>query len=120
MRRLLLCRNETGNVILGDRIQKADNYFLRLVGLLSRKGLEPGEGLWILPCREIHSIGMRFAFDALFLDRELRVVHAIERMKPFRVSRLVPKARSVLELDAGVIAASGTRIGHRLVFEPRL
>lgn len=85
--------------------------------MLGRKGLEQGEGLLLEPCSAIHTFGMAFPIDAIFLNREGIVVHLIPRMKGLRVSRYVFKARSVLELRAGTIQETGTQVGDRLVFE---
>ena len=63
---------------------------------------------------------MRYPFDALFLTREGEVVHTISRMKPYRVSRPVFSAHSVLELPAGTIEATATQLGDRVDFELRL
>ncbi len=118
MGKRLICRNETRSTVVADKIQKADNYFTRLVGLLPKKGLNEGEGLWIDPCKDIHSIGMRFVFDAVFLDKELRVVHLIEKMKPLRVSPIIKTAKSVLELRGGTIAETQIQVGDQLSFQP--
>lgn len=85
-------------------------------GLLGRDRLLPGEGLWILPCNSIHSFGMRFEFDALFLDRNRRVVGLYERFRRNRVSRVFPGARGVLELPAGTIRETGTEVGDEIEF----
>jgi uncharacterized protein len=119
MTRRLICHNKTRETLVADKVRKADTYFARLFGLLPKKSLEAGEGLWIIPCKDIHSIGMKFAFDALFLDKDLKVVHLIERMKPLRISPLVRGAKTVLEVDAGVIAASQTQVGDELAFEEK-
>lgn len=116
--RLLVCRNITKGTLIADKVRKADTYFSRLLGLLPQKSLLPGEGLWIIPCKDIHSIGMRFVFDAIFLDKDLTVVHIIEQMQPMRISPLVRKAHTVLEIEAGAIAASQTQVGDQLDFEP--
>lgn len=116
----LVCCNQTRRTLVADRVKKADNYWLRLIGLLPKKRLEPGEGLWIVPCRDIHSIGMRFEFDAIFLDKNLQVVHMVERMKPFRVTPLIVKAQTVLEVSAGVVAATQTELGDQLIFNQDL
>ncbi len=110
--------NHTQDVVLGQNITRADTLCKRLVGLLSHTQLANGEGLWIIPCNSIHSIGMRFAFDALFLDHDLRVVHLIESMRPWRLSRMIWKAKSVLELPAGTIARTGTQLGDQLRADP--
>jgi uncharacterized membrane protein (UPF0127 family) len=67
--------------------------------------------LLIEPCHSIHSFGMAYRFDALFLTRDGRVAHLISEMKPARISRHVFSARAVLELPAGTIRASGTQLG---------
>ena len=84
------------------------------MGLLGRKGLEPGEGLYIAPCNSIHSFFMAFPFDAVFVDRDWRVVHLMRAMRPFRLSPIVWRSHGVVELAAGTIGASGTEIGDVL------
>jgi uncharacterized membrane protein (UPF0127 family) len=113
----LIALNTTREVTLANRIRHADRLLSRLVGLLRDRELVPGDGLWIVPCNSIHSFGMRFAFDAIFLDRELRVVRLMPEMKPWRVSALVLSAHSVLELPAGTIVQSGTQMGDQLKIE---
>jgi uncharacterized membrane protein (UPF0127 family) len=95
----------------------AETAWTRLIGLLRDKSLAPGDGLWIVPCNSIHSFGMRFIFDAVFLDKNSVVVHLYPEMKPGGISKIVFKAHSVLELPAGVIAASQTQLGDQ--FEMR-
>jgi uncharacterized membrane protein (UPF0127 family) len=114
----LIAVNTTRGVNLTERGRVADNVLTRLVGLLRDDRLEPGDGLWILPCNSIHSVGMRFLFDAVFLDKKLRVAHLISEMKPWRASKMVFSAHSVLELPAGAISTSGTRLGDQ--FEMKL
>jgi uncharacterized membrane protein (UPF0127 family) len=60
---------------------------------------------------------MRFTFDAIFLDKDLRVVHLAPEMKPWRISKMVFSAKSVLELPAGFIFQTGTELGDQ--FEMR-
>lgn len=105
--------------VLALQARDAATVWRRMVGLLNRKSLPAGEGLWLRPCNSIHSIGMRFAFDAVFLDRNFRVVHLIESMAAWRFSRLVWQAASVLELPAQTIRATNTQLGDYLIFTPR-
>jgi uncharacterized membrane protein (UPF0127 family) len=72
----------------------------RLFGLIPRRGIGPEEGLWLEPCAMIHMCFMSFAIDAVFLDREMRVLRVLT-LKPWRFSPWVPGARGVLELPAG-------------------
>ena len=107
-------RNLTRNVSLADKAKVADTMATRMVGLLSSRGLGDGEGLWIEPCNSIHTWFMRFTIDAIFLDREDRVVKLVERMRPWKLTWIAPRARGVLELPAGTIDKTGTRVGDVL------
>ncbi|MBY0405706.1 MAG: DUF192 domain-containing protein [Cyanobacteria bacterium] len=109
--------NRTKSVVVAEPVQIADNFFSRLMGLMGKPGLPDKTGLWIVPCSDIHSMFMRFEFDAIFIDKEGKVLHLQQKMKPWRFSKLVWKARAVLELNGGVIEATGTEIGDYLEFE---
>ncbi len=109
--------NDTRRTVVAERVEEAASLRARLRGLLGRDGLEPGTALLIRPCSSIQSFFMRFTFDAAFLDGRGRVLHLVERMRPFRLSRWVPRARAVLELPAGALARSGTRVGDVVRFE---
>ena len=117
MPNLLTAINVTRAVRLTECARVADSFATRLVGLLRDKELKEGDGLWIVPCNSIHSIGMQFVFDAIFLDKELKVVHLMREMKPWRISKLVFAAHSVLELPAGLISQTATMVGDQ--FEMR-
>jgi uncharacterized protein len=107
--------NARTGLVLGNRIDEARGFFGRFRGLLGRSALAPGEGLWIEPCSSIHMFGMRFAIDAAFLDREWRVVRLHEELRPGRIASGGRGARVVVELPAGAIRASDTRVGDALV-----
>ncbi len=109
--------NTTKNLVVAEHVKMADNYFSRLKGLMGAPGLPEGHGLWITPCADIHSCFMRFEFDAIFVDQEGRVVHLIERMKPWRMTPWIKGSKAVLELDGGVIAKTGTALGDTVVLE---
>jgi len=113
MRKTLTAINVTRGVRLTEGARVADSFLTRLVGLLNDKTLEQGDGLWIMPCNSIHSFGMRFVFDAIFLDKKLKVVHLMREMKPGRISKMVFSAHSVLELPAGLIAQTATELGDQ-------
>jgi uncharacterized membrane protein (UPF0127 family) len=109
--------NTTRGVVLAEHARVADNLWTRLVGLLRDSHLDEGDGLWIKPCNSIHSFAMKFVFDAVFLDKNLCVVHLMSEMPPWKTSKMVFAAKSVLELPAGAIARSGTQLGDQ--FEMR-
>lgn len=105
--------NVSRNKIIASRVEKADDFVSRGVGLLGRAGLPEGEALWLVPGKSIHTFFMRFAIDVLFLDKTLEVKHVIENMGPWRVSPWVSEAESVLELPAGALKGS-VAVGDRL------
>ncbi len=94
----------------------ADTSAARRTGLLKHDSFEPGDGLWIVPCEGVHTFGMRFAIDILFLSKK-RVVRKVRRAAPPRRVAVDLLAYSVLELPAGTIAATGTEPGDQLELE---
>ncbi|MSQ27344.1 MAG: DUF192 domain-containing protein [Dehalococcoidia bacterium] len=109
-------RNLRTGALLAERLIVASTFWEKGWGLLGRASLPPGEGLLITPCNSIHSFFMRFRFDAVFVDREWRVVYLSRAMRPFRVSRIVGRANSIVELPEGVINATATAVGDNLSF----
>lgn len=105
--------NETRGTVVCEHAEIADNPWRRLIGLMGRRGLPPGHGMWIKPAPSIHSAFMRFDFDAVFLDRDLRVVRIAEQIPPWR-ARVAKGSHSVLELSAGQSAARGLQVGDVL------
>ena len=108
--------NTTRETFVATEAKLADGYFSRLVGLLgkTRRWARPGQGLWIIPSHGVHTIGMLFAIDLVFLGRDGLVVHTEEYVRPFRISRVTLKAQSVLELPPYTVFRSGTQVGDRL------
>ena len=115
----LIARNVNTGAIVADRVSVASTHAERAVGLLSRAGLEPGEGLWIVPCRGVHTWGMRFTIDVVALDEHGIVVDQVSGLKPWRMRLPRRGTAGVLELPSGALSASGTAVGHRIALEPR-
>jgi len=109
-------RNLTKGVSLADCAEVADTSAKRRTGLLKHDGLPPGSGLWIVPCEGIHMFGMKFSIDAVFLNRQRRVVKICPNMGKWRMA-LSLRAHSVLELPAGATAETGTTVGDQLEVE---
>ncbi len=105
--------NATKGAVVAARVETADDFMSRGVGLLGRAGLDADEALWLVPGKSIHTWFMRFAIDVLFLDAKLTVVKVIEGMGPWRVSPWVGEAHSVLELQGGVLKGR-VAVGDRL------
>jgi len=112
----MLVRNATRNSVLADAAEVADSGATRRKGLLGRDALHPGQGLWITPCESVHTWGMKFPIDVLYLDRKKRVRKLRKAMMPWRVSGCL-FAHSVLELPAGSITRTHTCVGDELRFE---
>jgi uncharacterized membrane protein (UPF0127 family) len=103
---------ENGEVVC-ERCLVADRPFARMRGLLGRRSLPAGEGILLRPAGSIHTFFMRFAIDAVFLDRELRVVATAEDVVPWR-TRGARGSKAVLELAAGECARRGLHVGEQL------
>ena len=112
-------RNRTRGAILASDVQLADTPRTRRIGLLKHKRLNPGQGLWIYPSQAIHTFGMQFPIDVLFLDRRMRVKRMYHQLAPFRLTSLVWSAQSVLELPSGSLARTMTAVGDELQISPR-
>lgn len=110
--------NLTRNSLLGDRIQPAGSFRSRLKGLLGTEALPEGEGLWISPCAGVHSFGMRYEIDLVFLDGEERVLKIYCYFGRNRVARPFRKARGVLELPPGTVYKTDTHIGDIVRLTP--
>lgn len=98
---------------LAQTVEVADTYWTRLAGLMFRRELAAGSGLLLDPCPQVHTCFMRFVMDAVFFDKEGRVLHVVEGMKPWRFSRFVRGARYTLELPGGTLRGR-VRVGDEL------
>ena len=85
--------NRTREMLLGTRVRTAQTFLSRLAGLLGTAAIAEGEGLWIVPCRSVHTLGMRYPIDVAFLDATGVVVGILEGLPPNRVGRRLRDAR---------------------------
>jgi uncharacterized membrane protein (UPF0127 family) len=115
MRRTLCVFNRNRESFLGLRVAPADTLFARLKGPLGRLRLKPEDGIWLVPSRGIHTIGMLFAIDVVYLDAANRVIHLVEHLGPFRISPIRIRCASILELNSRAIYSSHTQIGDQLL-----
>jgi uncharacterized membrane protein (UPF0127 family) len=103
------CATPTGVL----KVRVADKFWTRALGLLVGAPLEAAEGLLISPCSSIHTIGMRYPIDVVFVDRDARVLRVCPEVRAGRM-RFAPGARGVLELRSGIAARHGLAPGVRL------
>jgi uncharacterized membrane protein (UPF0127 family) len=108
-RPLITIEDEHGRVVC-ERCVLADRPLSRLRGLMWRRSLPSDHGLLLRPSPSIHTCFMRFPIDAVFLDRELRVVSVRGRLRTWRFAAQ-RGARAVLELPAGEAARRGLEPG---------
>src|SRR5947209_14287310 len=108
--------HEHSGFVLAEHVEHATSVSARLKGLLGRDGLDQGHALVIEPCTSIHTCFMRFSIDVLFVSREGRVLRAISRLQPWRLTRVYSQAALVVELPAGTIERAPLREGERVAF----
>ena len=110
---------------LAARAWQTENTFERAQGWLKRSSVEAGEGLIICPCNSIHTFGLGFAIDAVFLDRHGKVLSLKPQVRPGRLAWgpwhgvFLPWTVQVLELPAGTLAGSGLAVGDTLLLNSR-
>jgi uncharacterized protein len=110
--------NESRQRLVGGRIQVADSLLARMRGFLFRDPPAPGEGLFLAPCRGVHTYWMRFPLDIVLLNRNGEVVGAYPSVPPGNRTPIRASAAFALELPAGAIAASATEVGDRMTWKP--
>jgi len=108
--------NTTTGSEIAHTVVETKSMLSRMKGLLGRDLLPNGEGLLIKPCMGIHTFGMSFPIDVVFLNKENRVVAVNQNMSPNRMSRIYFSAASVLELPSGHIELSETAPGDLIAF----
>jgi uncharacterized membrane protein (UPF0127 family) len=94
----------------------AETGLSRIVGLLGERELLPGDGLLIVPSQGVHTVGMLFSIDVVFLDGAWNVIAIKRDMGPFQLTRVFWKAAAVLELRSGIVDSSSTSVGDTLEF----
>ena len=110
---MLIIKNITKNRIVANDAKVANDFFTRLKGLLGTRKLEEGKGLIIQPCSSIHTVGMKYAIDVLFIDKNDQILKIVMDMPAGKFS-ICRNSNYVVELPAGVIASTGTALGDKL------
>jgi uncharacterized membrane protein (UPF0127 family) len=87
-----------------------------LRGYLGRPEPGTGEGILLVDCSGIHTFGMAFDLDVVFLDGKGRVMKLVRSLRPWRTTRRVTGAVYVLEVPVGTIDNSGTEVGDELTW----
>ena len=99
--------------VIANEAYTARTLLGRLIGLIGRRNLPAGSALMIPSCNQVHTFGMRFPIDVLFLNED-NVMLAAESLRPWKISKRCPGASKVVELPAGTISQSGMKPGDQL------
>ena len=110
--------NQTRECFLSLGVTPADTIFTRLKGLIGRLKIRSDEGLWVVPSSGVHTWGVLFPLDLIYLDDDLRVIYVKEHFPIFKIAPLRIRAASVLELPTHTIFSSQTQPGDQLVIGP--
>jgi len=108
--------NQTRQASLADDLRIADTYWTRLRGLIGSSAAQfgHGQGLWIVPCRGVHTLGMGFPIDVIYLDADNTVVHLENDLHPWRFAPVRWNAKTVLEVPPTTIRHTGTSLGDQI------
>ena len=99
--------------VIAEEATVARTFCGRLTGLIGRRSLQSGSALMIPRCNQVHTFGMTFPIDVLFLNAD-NVILAAETLRPWKISKRHPGASKVIELPAGVIEESGITLGDEI------
>ena len=108
--------NRTRQAFLAHQLWVANTHWTRLRGLLgtNQQDFAFGRGLWIIPCHGVHTMGMRYPIDVIYLDPEQKIIHLEENVKPWSLGPVRIEACSVLEVPQHTIYNSGTQLDDHL------
>src|ERR1043166_5383378 len=112
----MIVRNSSRDSVLGEAIEVADSAVRRVKGLLGRECLEDGQGLLFKQASSLHTFFMRFPIDILFIDKTGKVLRSRPHVAPFKLVAAPLRAFYALELPAGAINKSNTKVGDRMLF----
>jgi uncharacterized membrane protein (UPF0127 family) len=107
--------NQTRESFLSLSVTRADTSLSRLKGLMGKFRMGAEDGIWLIPSQGVHTFGLFFPIDVVFLDWQHRVVDVVEHLRPFGASAIRLSSSSVLQLPAHSIFASGTKPGDQML-----
>ena len=118
MRKTYCVFNKTRESFLSLNVTLTDTHATRLKGLVGKLRLKGDEGIWVVPSQGVHTVGVLFAVDLIYLDADNQVIHLEESFGTFRIGPVRTNGASVLELPTRTIYSSHTQVGDQLVICP--
>jgi len=112
----MIINGRTGHSVASS-VEVATSRAARRRGLLDRESLPAGCAFVLAPCRAVHTIGMKFPIDVVFIDEDGLVVKVVEHMPGWRMA-IASSAAVTIELWAGAVQAMDVRVGDRLALAP--
>ncbi|MHC1717118.1 MAG: DUF192 domain-containing protein [Acidaminococcaceae bacterium] len=106
----MIINNISKKIAIATEAKIADNFITRLKGLLGTDHLKEGSALIIRPCNGIHTLGMKYSIDVIFIDKSDKVIKIVSDM-PSRKISTCNNASYVIETPSGVIRMTNTTIG---------
>lgn len=100
--------------LIADQVDVAQSFIARAKGLLGKSDLPKNQGLWIKPCRDIHTFFMKFAIDCVFLDSKMQIVNIASNVGPFKFVGPYWKSTSVIEFKSGFVEEKKLKVGDHL------
>lgn len=116
-RSLVIGLPDKRTICSGVAVRVANTFWTRAIGLLTTSSLNDQAALWITPCASIHTIGMRYPIDVVFLDRSQKVLKIAHSVRPFGVSFAPKGTKSVLEMASGNAIRTGIVLEAVLSFD---
>lgn len=108
--------NRTRRTLVGDDVRLVDSWVGRLRGYLGRDRPRKGQGILLFPCKAVHTFGMGFPVDVIFLDHEGRVLEVAANLSPGTHSGPIKEAHYVLEVPPGTVEDTQTRVGDEMTW----
>lgn len=105
--------NKRNRIFIG-KVRVADNFLTRLKGLLGRKPLSTFQGLLLKPCKQVHTIGMRYPLSIWYIDKELKVIKIVDNLQPYKISPYVKDSLLIIEFPSNWAQITGSREGDLL------
>jgi protein-S-isoprenylcysteine O-methyltransferase Ste14/uncharacterized membrane protein (UPF0127 family) len=106
--------NTTKGIDLQQRVTVAGNFFARLVGLLGTVNPDPQKAFYIDPCMGLHTLGMKYPIDVVFLNSERKVIKLLPNLSPNRITRIMLSAKCAIELPPNTLNDNLFQIGDQL------